>query len=1174
MDKNIISIRIDRLEVYALVDTGAAVTVMSESLRRKLNKVVTPWSVKYLRSVGQHLLTPIGLCTARVALENQVVPVEFVILNSCTYDVILGLDFLRSNGALINCATAEFSIFPFPSGSYKDEPQSVDHTGSLTLNSTVKIPPQTAVRVQSSMSLLSTLPGFQDLGDIMAEPNESLRIQKGVTFPRCLTTLSNGTTDLWLVNTGLATQILPAGLTVASFSTPPSWASVNAVPEVISGNPAAPVNGGPSPTIAPASVFLGMIDSKLPVDQQTHLLALLETYSHIFDIDKSHTRHTSCVKHSIDTEGRGPVRQKPYRVSLTERRAIQQQVQDMLKDDVIETSCSPWASPVVLVRKKDNSWRFCVDYRRLNKITKRDTYPMPRIDDTLDSLQGAKFFSSIDMRSGYWQIEVDPRDAEKTAFVTPDGLYQFKVMPFGLCNAPATFERMIDNVLGNLKWTSCLCYLDDVVVFASTFDEHNHRLRQVLACMSAAGLTLNHKKCRFGYKELTVLGHLVSSDGIRPDPNKIAAVTNFPKPTTIKTVRSFLGLCSYFRRFVRNFAHKARPLQCLLKKGVTFHWNLEHEAAFTSLKSALSTHPILRHFDPDAPSELHTDASGIGLGAVLTQRPDDTEHPVSFASRTLSPAEMNYSTTEKECLAVVWAISKFRPYLYGHHFKVVTDHHALCWLANIKAPSGKLARWALQLQEYDYEVVYRAGRKHQDADALSRSPISLKHMEPEDSPVATTLCIIDDLDLPSEQRRDPVLRNIIDILGLPGPLTQQQLKQSRNFTLQDSVLCKKNFDPFGRPHLLVIPQQLRHDVLRHFHNDPTAGHLGFSRTYDRIIRRFFWPGMRRSISNYVRSCVDCQRRKHQAARPQGQLQSIPPPNVPFSRVGVDLLGPFPPSQNGNRWIIVCIDHHTRYAETKALPTGTAPDIATFLLEQVILRHGAPRELLSDRGAAFLSTVVRELLNACNTVHRTTTSYHPQCNGLTERLNRTLCDMLCMYIDTAHSNWDTILPFITYAYNTSRQDTTTFTPFFLVFARDSETMLDTLLPYIDNGHSTKYMDEMMGRAEESRQLARTYTLLAQEKQQLRYDEHHRPATYAPGQLVLLWKPERRVGLSEKLMHRYFGPYEVTRQVSPVNYEVRLLDPDPSRSRRRQNQDIVHVLRMKPYHPPPSPTDVAS
>ncbi|GFS82463.1 hypothetical protein TNCV_4777721 [Trichonephila clavipes] len=743
-----------------------------------------------------------------------------------------------------------------------------------------------------------------------------------------------------------------------------------------------------------------MMSPELSDEQRNKLSELLRKFSGLFTKTDKSTAAKTNVKHRIFTGDHAPINQRAYRVSPTERRIIHEEVQKMLDEGIVQPSESPWSSPIVLVRKKDGSWRFCVDYRKLNSVTKKDVYPLPRIDDTLDCLKGAMFFSSMDLRSGYWQVEIDEADREKTAFITPEGLYEFKVMPFGLCNAPATFERMIDNFLRHFKWAMCLCYLDDIIVFSETFEDHLIRLRLVLKCLQEAGLKLNSKKCLL-----------------------------LPK-----------------KRFIKGFCYLAEPLQSLLKSGVEFHWGPEEVEAFNSLKKALTSDPVLGMYDERASTEIHTDASGYGIGAVLVQIQNNVEKVIAYASRTLTKAEKNYSTTERECLAIVWATNKFRPYIFGKHFTVVTDHHSLCWLMNLKDPSGRLARWALRLQEHDFDVKYKTGKKHSDADALSRNPVE-EETETSDKFLAVTTS----MNLAMEQKKDQDLAKL--------KLLSNSSK-NEEFRFIDGILCRKNFDPDGKLWLPVIPKHLRADILRHFHDAPTAGHLGFAKTYDRIRKRFYWPGMYRNV---VR---------------------------------------FPKSAHGNKWIIVCTDYSTRYAITKALTTAEVDEIAKFLLEEIVLRHGAPRVIITDRGAVFRSRLVSSLVDLCNIDHRFTTAYHPQTNGLTERFNKTLADMLSMYVDVEQKNWDEILPFVTFAYNTAKQETTA------------------------------------ARAEESRQLARVHTLRAQDKDRRRYDSKHQMVSYALGDLVL-------------------------RRLSAVTYEVQDFDPA---SRKRKLREVVHVLRMKPYHDP--------
>ncbi|GBO31512.1 Transposon Ty3-I Gag-Pol polyprotein [Araneus ventricosus] len=547
-------------------------------------------------------------------------------------------------------------------------------------------------------------------------------------------------------------------------------------------------------------------------------------------------------------------------------------------------------------------------------------------------------------------------------------------------------------------------------------------------------------------------------------------------------------------------------------------------------------------------TKIHSDASGYDIGAVLVQVQDGKERPLAYTSRSLTAAEKNYSTTEKECLAVVWAISKFRPYLFGRPLTVVTDHHSLCWLATLKDPSGRLARWALRLQEYDINIVYKSGRKHSDADSLSRKPLFESVVENCDE--IPSLSAI--TDYRKEQLKDKHLKSIIRTL--------EKGDGYQSYQMRNNVLYKRNYDPMGQQWLLVIPKQLRRDVLKSLHDAPTSGHLGCQNVRPNkeevLLARIIWE--RTPI------CVALQRMpKTKISTSRGSIRG-------FNKIGVDLLGCFPLTRNGNRWIIVCTDYLTRFTVTEVLPTAEATEIAKFLVEEIILKHGAPREMISDRGRSFLSNLVKDINQLCQTSHLLTTAYHPQTNGLTERFNKTLADMLFMYVDVEQRNWDTILPFVTFAYNSSKQDTTGFSPFFLVYGRDIATPLDVILPHDTENHADNYVQQLITRAEEARQLAKLHILDAQVVDKRRYDERHRPVSYNVGDLVWVFTPVRKVGLSEKLLRRYFGPYRITRRLSDVTYEVQSIEVT---SRRQRKKDIVHVLRLKPYCDPQRQLDDA-
>ncbi|CAF4441806.1 unnamed protein product, partial [Rotaria magnacalcarata] len=404
----------------------------------------------------------------------------------------------------------------------------------------------------------------------------------------------------------------------------------------------------------------------------------------------------------------------------------------MLNEGIIEPCNSPYAAPITLQPKKDGSLRFCVDFRELNAVTVRDVYPIPRIDDTLDQLQHAKYFSSMDLRSGFWQIELDPTSRDKTAFISHAGLFRFRVMPFGLTNAPATFQRLMDLVLGGLKWSCALVYLDDIIVYSTSFDDHLYHLELVLQQIQQSGLTLKIDKCHFCKTQLKYLGHIVSKEGIRPDPDKLNAVREYPVPTKLKAVRTFLGLSSYYRRFIKSYATIAEPLIALTRHSdlKSFQWSEACQNSFETLRQRLIEAPIISYPRFDQPFILQLDASDVGLSAILAQKLIDQdgkarEHVIGYASRTLSASERKYSPTERECLVIVYGCNYYRPYIEGTRFTAITDHKALKWLHSTKDLNSRLARWAIQIATYDIDIQHRPGSENGPPDALSRYPIDV-----------------------------------------------------------------------------------------------------------------------------------------------------------------------------------------------------------------------------------------------------------------------------------------------------------------------------------------------------------------------------------------------------------------------------------------------------------------
>lgn len=465
-------------------------------------------------------------------------------------------------------------------------------------------------------------------------------------------------------------------------------------------------------------------------DEETDaLLHICADYSDIFHLPDDQLTHTTVTEHTITTNTQTPIQTKTYRFPECHKEEVKKQINKMLEQNIIAPSSSPWSSPIWVVPKKADAsgqrkWRVVIDYRKLNDVTVGETYPIPQITEILDQLGKSQYFSTLDLASGFHQIPISPKDAPKTAFSVPQGHYQFTRMPFGLKNAPATFQKLMNTCLSGLQGSRCFVYLDDIVVHSPDLISHIQNLSSVFDRLRSFNLKIQPDKCEFLRKEVAYLGHIITNDGVKPNPEKIKAVTDFPTPKSPKDIKSFLGLVSYYRRFIPDFSKLAKPLTSLLKKEVAFNWRNEQQLSFELLKNKLVTSPVLAYPDFTKPFILTCDASNFAVSAILSQGQIGRDRPIAYSSRTLNKAECNYSVTEKECLAIVFGTKAFRPYLYGHRFTIVTDHKPLQWLFNCKDPGSRLIRWRLKLEEFEYDIIYKKGKINTNADALSRFPVN------------------------------------------------------------------------------------------------------------------------------------------------------------------------------------------------------------------------------------------------------------------------------------------------------------------------------------------------------------------------------------------------------------------------------------------------------------------
>lgn len=849
---------------------------------------------------------------------------------------------------------------------------------------------------------------------------------------------------------------------------------------------------------------------------------------------------TNVLEHKIRTSS-DPIKSRYYPVSPARQKQIDEELGKMLKEGIVEKSSSPWSSPVLLIGKKDGTFRFCVDYRKLNKVTTKDAYPIPYVTATLDRLRDAKYLSSLDIKSAFWQVPMEVESKAYTAFTVPNrGLFQFVRMPFGLTNSPATWQRLIDTVLGADLEPFVFVYLDDIIIVTQTFEKHLEVLGEVLNRVSQAGLTISAEKCEFCRAELKYLGYIVDGNGLHVDPDKVESIINIPKPSTVSEVRRFLGMVSWYRRFVPEFATLVAPLTHLLKKKTRFVWGEECNTAFERAKECLVSAPILSCPNFEIPFIVQTDASNYGLGAVLSQETEEGEKVVCYLSRSLTPSERKFSVTEKECLAVLWSVEKLRPYIEGAHFKVITDHHSLVWLNNLKDPVGRLARWAVRMQQFDFEMIHRKGKDNLVADALSRS-VSVA--------VATT---------PASGKQDSWVEKMKSLVGKsPGNYPLWRIEGDRLYKkvrLEYPEVGSR--DDYWR---VVVPKGDRSGVLNRLHDGALAGHMGVKKTFERIRKLYYWPEMYRDIVKYVSKCVICQKTKHERKPPAGLMVSRSNVKQPWELLSIDLVGPLPRSSRGFAYVLTVVDYFTKFSLLFPLRSATAKEVVKIFEEQVLLIFGVPKWVVCDNGVQFRGKEFKGLLQSFGAQPLYTAFYHPQANPA-ERTNQEIKRMLRAYISENHRTWDLHLPQIGCALRTASHEVTKMTPFFAVFARDMVTKrelervpIDGFLP---SSPEENVVDRIRLRDHISKDISVRLSKAASTSAKY-YNLRKRAVEYHPNELV--WREnfvqsDATKYFSAKLAPKFIGPFVISRKVSPWTYELK--------DRVGKMVGVWHVRNLKP------------
>jgi len=931
----------------------------------------------------------------------------------------------------------------------------------------------------------------------------------------------------------------------------------------------------------------------------------------------------TCEGHEIDTGDAKPVRQRLRRLPPKRKAIVEEFIQDLLNQRCIRPSNSEWASPIVIVSKKDGSPRLCIDYRKVNAITRKDAFPLPRIDDTLDQLSGMQYFCTFDLAAGYFQLPMAEKDTHKSAFITHMGLYEWLVLPMGLTNSPATFQRCMSSLLNGLIDRSCLVYLDDIISFGKTFDSTIQNLKLVFDRLRQANLKLKPKKCKVFQRSVEYLGHIVSPDGLRTDPKKILAVQDWPTPKTVRDVRSFLGLASYYRKFIPNFSSIAHPLTRLTEKNTKFSWSEHCQVAFDRLKLLLTSSPVLSYPKDSGTYIVDTDASLHGIGAVLSQIQDGDERVIAYASKSLSRTQRRYCTTKRELLAVIQFVTvTFRNYLAPEdEFIIRTDHASLVWLMNFKEAEGLIGRWFQLLSDFHFKIQHRKGSKHGNADALSRAPprkcarsdcpecrptldfqqnsilAYMEYITPPEPPTEingvhtfATVAAADTVsdgtrlnapmgwshdDLISDQRQD---HDICALLRLkeayssskpPNTVLASHTKDVKlfctkwdEFTIINGVLYRENTADSMQLRY-VVPQHRRPQVLSYLHRNPAAGHLGVNRTTRAAVRRFYWPRMRTDVLRYIKCCLRCEMAKPGPGKGKTRLhQEIS--GARNERVAFDIIGPLPETPAGNKYILTVGDYFSKYFIAVPLKRHTAEEVSHAIVKEWICKlGGCPLTIHSDRAPEFCGKVMRHMFEVLQIHHTKTLPYRPQSDGMVERFNGTIQQMLRCSLGSQRNTWDEILPFLVMAYNATEQASTGCSPNLLCFGEELVMPVDLLYgskadkrPWIRPDGSTNYFDFV----EHKRKLlvnafssARTVLRQSAVRQARGFNIHLKEHQFLEGDWVLKWyKP----AADRKLGRGWIGPYVVTKVISQVAYELQ--------AHPKLRPKVVHVDYLKKCH----------
>jgi len=839
-----------------------------------------------------------------------------------------------------------------------------------------------------------------------------------------------------------------------------------------------------------------------------------------------------------------------YGLNEKELKECWKYLQENLSKGFIRKSSAPCGAPILFVKKKDGSLRLCVDYRGLNKITIKNKYPLPLITELLDRLKHAKIYTVLDLLGAYNLLRIKPGEEWKTAFRTRYGLFEYCVMPFGLCNAPASFQEFINDVLGDLLDDSVSAYLDDILIFSKNVDEHEAQVKEVLRRLRKYGLVVKLEKCIFSANEVPYLGFIVGPGYVRMDPTKIASVLEWPTPASVLDIQIFLGFANFYRRFIRSFSRIAKPITTLLKKDNKFIWGEQQQAAFDNLKQLFVSAPVIHTFERERETVLETDASDYALGAVLSQVVNGKLYPIAYHSRSFVPAEQNYEVHDKELLAIVDSLKEFRHYLQAtdEPFLILTDHKNLEYFHTTKILNARQINWSQLLATYNFRLSYRPGTQNPRADAMSRRPDYLKEVDPNkfyrsmfqeqhqfvepDDLGAIKSIAVDSLAVISA---DPDISEEIQNAYKDDDLVSKHISDIQNNLSLESMSLKNGLLYFNTKLYIPNSLSLKLKLLSMHHDSRTAGHYGQAKTYELIDRNYYWPGMRKFINEYIGTCDTCNRSKSIKHLPYGPLTPLPIAEKPWSSISLDFIVDLPISNSFDS-ILVIVDRLTKYAlfiPTKK--TITAETFSELFITHVFALHGMPHEIISDRGSIFTSKFWQRFCELIKVNTNLSTAFHPQSDGQTERVNQIVEQYIRVFGNYQQNDWTSLLPLAQFTYNNSQHSSIGTTPFYANYGYHPECNFVS-----DRFSVVPKAEDRIRHIHETQAHLKVNLERAIADYKLYYDKDKKePPSFDINESVwLVHHQVRGTRPSRKLDNKRLGPYKVIQKLSNNTFKLQL------------------------------------